>query len=310
MLNLDAGAVTNIDFLFSRCPIKPLASIPQGRASLLGLILLCSENRETSPCIGEKRKKALFCFLRTTVAIDKHIKTINLIETSSIVVLQPVSKMNEEEFARSEQLALDMQFAHDLQQRENAQESQQQRTTIVRGRNTSSSRSPRRREATGSEMDGSFAGSFNAHNMLYVPCEVEGRLVEMLVDSGASSSAISKEEMIRLNLQSKLNTRYAGRAVGCGSANVLGVVENVQVSIGHVEFRLFFLVLDTNNPLLILGLDQMKKFKCLIDLEENKLVFGGKGGVEVQFLPAANDNLVTNYAAIQEMRQNGQCSLM
>jgi Aspartyl protease len=217
--------------------------------------------------------------------------------------------MNDEDYARSEQLAFDMQLAHDLQEREHAERNRQQQPTIVRGRNTSS-RSPRRREATGTEMDGSFVGSFNAENMLYVPCEVEGRLVEMLVDSGASSSAISKKEMIRLNLQSKLNTRYCGKAVGCGAANVLGVVENVQVSIGHVEFRLFFLVLDTENPLLILGLDQMRKFKCLIDLEENKLIFGGKGGVEVQFLPSGNEDLVSNYEAVQRMRQNGECRLM
>ena len=84
---------------------------------------------------------------------------------------------------------------------------------------------------------------------------------------------------------------------------------------GHVEFRLFFLVLDNNDPFLILGkelknafprditswwhplphdivfssstspgLDQMRRFKCLVDLESNVLRFGGKEGVEVPFL--------------------------
>ena len=38
-------------------------------------------------------------------------------------------------------------------------------------------------------------------------------------------------------------------------------------------------------PYAILGLDQMRRFKCLVDLDEGLLVFGGKGGVTEPFLP-------------------------
>lgn len=208
------------------------------------------------------------------------------------------TRSSDEEIARSEQLAMDMQFAFDLQAQEDTARRPQH--VIVPSRPVASAPT---------ESDG-FCSGFNGDHMLYVACEVEGRLVEMLVDSGASSSAISKGEMKRLNLHDKLNTRFAGKAVGCGSANVLGIVENVIVSIGHAEFRLFFLVLDTENPLLILGLDQMRKFKCLIDLEENKLVFGGKGGVEVQFLPTGDDSNVMDHYQDSRRMGNGDCNMM
>lgn len=121
--------------------------------------------------------------------------------------------------------------------------------------------------------------------MLFITCELEGRLVEMLIDSGASTSAISLSQVKRLGLDKHLNRNIQGKAVGCGNANIEGVLENVACQMGHVEFHLFFLVLDTTTPCLILGLDLMRRFNCIIDLETNNLIFGGKGGVCVPFLP-------------------------
>merc|ERR1712007_36690 len=40
-------------------------------------------------------------------------------------------------------------------------------------------------------------------------------------------------------------------------------------------------------PLLLLGLDQLRIYRCLVDLERNSLVFGGHGGVEVPFVIAS-----------------------
>jgi hypothetical protein len=44
------------------------------------------------------------------------------------------------------------------------------------------------------------------------------------------------------------------------------------------------LVLNTKSPWLIFGLDQMRRFKCLIDLDSNHIMFGGKDGVSVPFM--------------------------
>ena len=121
-------------------------------------------------------------------------------------------------------------------------------------------------------------------HMLFIICELEGKAVETLVDSGACCSVISRKLVHQLGLTKHFNQNLTGKASGVGAANIVGILENLVCVMGHVEFRLFFLVLDSNDPWMILGLDQMRRFKCVIDLEKNVLVFGGREGVEVPFL--------------------------
>ena len=119
--------------------------------------------------------------------------------------------------------------------------------------------------------------------MLFVRCLIDDKQVDLLVDTGASVSAISVEMVQKLHLESKWNRSISGNAKGVRSSNILGIVEHVNCMIGHVEFRLFFMVLEGNMPYCILGLDQMRRFRCNVDLDEDVLVFGGKGGVSVPF---------------------------
>ena len=123
-------------------------------------------------------------------------------------------------------------------------------------------------------------------HMLFVICELEGKAVEMLIDSGASASVISMGMVHQLGLAHHLDSTLQGTAAGVGAANIVGLLENLVVSMGHVEFRLSFVVLDSNDPWLILGVDQMRRFNCVIDLERNAIAFGGREGVEVPFLDA------------------------
>eukprot|EP00934_Nitzschia_sp_Nitz4_P005753 Nitzschia sp. Nitz4//scaffold189_size62959//34880//35620//NITZ4_006310-RA/size62959-processed-gene-0.39-mRNA-1//-1//CDS//3329539902//5743//frame0 len=170
-----------------------------------------------------------------------------------------------------EQFARDVQLAYDLQAREERKE--RRRTQYVQDAQAN---------VVG---DGFYHGALNADHMLFVSCTIDSRQVEMLVDTGASASAMSMEMVHRLGLSSKFNTSIGGLASGVGSSNILGIVENVNCTIGHVEFRLFFMVLEGSMPYCILGLDQMRRFKCMVDLDEEMLIFGGKDGVRVDFLP-------------------------
>jgi DNA damage-inducible protein 1 len=96
-----------------------------------------------------------------------------------------------------------------------------------------------------------------------------------------------------------------GVAAGVGRARILGSIKNVVCvfGIGHVEFLMDFIVLEIQEPMVILGLDQLRKYKCLVDMEREKLVFGGAGGVEVEMLPAEQQHF--------DLRSlNGGCVLM
>ena len=62
-----------------------------------------------------------------------------------------------------------------------------------------------------------------------------------------------------------------------GRARISGKLRDVLVSAfgQHVELPMDFIILEVNDPLCIIGLDQMRKYKCLVDLQREKLVFGG-----------------------------------
>merc|ERR1712032_771545 len=123
--------------------------------------------------------------------------------------------------------------------------------------------------------------------MLYTNCEVGDITVEMMVDTGAQMSSISSSLAHRANLMSSLD-RFTldrlGEAHGVGRAAILGKLRNVPVTMGHAEFALDFSVLEMDRTLLLLGVDQMRRFKCVVDLERRCLVFGGSGGLEVPFM--------------------------
>merc|ERR1711982_288262 len=120
-------------------------------------------------------------------------------------------------------------------------------------------------------------------HMCLVPCELgNGVCMEMLVDTGAQSSVISYSLAQRLNITNNLDTSHQGVAAGVGRARIMGKLRDIACTIGHVEFAMDFMVLDVQDQLLLLGLDQMRKYKCIVDLERELLIFGG--GVVLKFL--------------------------
>jgi hypothetical protein len=223
-----------------------------------------------------------------------------------------MSTAEDEAMARSEQMAADMQLAYEVQaqlEQEQAMEwhlaqatNQAASTSNILGGGAPSAAGTSNlfgslqnmiSQATASSRsrnhplldDGSSAMESNG-SLLYVPTEINGLMVEMMVDSGSQTSVVSSSMMVKLKLQKRLNTRYQGVAAGVGSARILGRIENCPVVIGDgVEFNLFFLVIDVPHDMMILGIDQMRRFKCVIDLENNVLIFGGHRGIEVPFLP-------------------------
>jgi hypothetical protein len=122
--------------------------------------------------------------------------------------------------------------------------------------------------------------------MCHVPCVVGDHMcVEMMVDTGAEASVISLQLARELGLEKNVDRRESGIATGVGKARILGKIRNVICTLGHVEFHMEFMVLDVPGRMLLLGMDQMRKYNCIIDLQRDVLIFGGSGGVEVPLLP-------------------------
>mmetsp|Transcript_7052 Transcript_7052/g.16323 ORF Transcript_7052/g.16323 Transcript_7052/m.16323 type:complete len:248 (-) Transcript_7052:1205-1948(-) len=133
-------------------------------------------------------------------------------------------------------------------------------------------------------------------HMCLVPCQIGSMTVEMLVDTGAQSSVLSSAVVRQLGLTGRVDRRYQGVAAGVGRARISGKLRDVVCAFGqHVEFPMDFIILSVDDPLCIMGLDQMRKYKCLVDLQREKLVFGGTGGVEVDFLPPERAHFDAQY---------------
>ena len=64
------------------------------------------------------------------------------------------------------------------------------------------------------------------------------------------------------------------RLAGVGLAAVLGWLRSIPVRLEHLQLSVDFAVLADSEPIFLLGIDQLRKFHCVVDLDERCLRFG------------------------------------
>jgi DNA damage-inducible protein 1 len=113
--------------------------------------------------------------------------------------------------------------------------------------------------------------AFGSVSMLYVDIHVNGYPIKAFVDSGAQSTIMSAACADRCGLMRILDTRFAGQAVGIGTAKILGRVHLTQMKFGSSFFPISLTVIDSNGVDFLFGLDMLRRYKCIIDLNRNVL---------------------------------------
>uniref|UniRef100_A0A7S4QWE5 Aspartic peptidase DDI1-type domain-containing protein n=1 Tax=Alexandrium monilatum TaxID=311494 RepID=A0A7S4QWE5_9DINO len=122
-------------------------------------------------------------------------------------------------------------------------------------------------------------------NMIHIASEIAGRGVDLMVDTGAQLSIMTLPMVQRLGITSHIDHTEMGLASGVGVALILGRLRGVRVRMGQVEMAMDFGVLHIKDSFAMLGMDQMQRYRCVLDLDKRVICFGGDlRGVEVPFM--------------------------
>jgi DNA damage-inducible protein 1 len=130
---------------------------------------------------------------------------------------------------------------------------------------------------------------FGTVHMLYVVMEVNPKAnpvpVKAFVDSGAQMTIMTAEFAEKCGLAHLIDSRFQGTALGVGSTPIIGRIHAAPMRVaGHHVSTSITVLAQKTGPQFILGLDNLKRHQCCIDLARGVLRFGSVGA-DLEFLP-------------------------
>ena len=136
-------------------------------------------------------------------------------------------------------------------------------------------------------------------HMLFINIEINKNKIQALIDTGAQSSFISADVCQKCGLFNLMDKRFQGIAKGIGASRILGVIHAAEIKIENKIILARINVIENNEVGFVLGLDNLRKYNCNVDLKKNGLVFPDIG-ITAKFLSDGEINRIKSQKQQQE----------
>ncbi|XP_071382085.1 nuclear receptor-interacting protein 3-like [Centroberyx affinis] len=122
-------------------------------------------------------------------------------------------------------------------------------------------------------------------DFIYVPCKCSGQEVRLLIDTGCKLNLMSSLTVERLGLNEMVdvNKTETDGFPFQRKLRISGHIEELGLTIGQLRMKCSFAIMESHMPLMSLGNKTLKSLKCVIDTENQMLVFGRTVREQVQF---------------------------
>jgi len=127
---------------------------------------------------------------------------------------------------------------------------------------------------------------------LHLAMEVNNYLVEGLVDIGASMSVMAAAVVRELGLMHLVSGSETYKTTSRAVTQALGRIDEVPIKVGGVQCTMTFMVVDTDNYDVLLGLDLLIKIGAIVDVEQGLIQVRRGPGIDVEVLPLTMVNLM------------------
>jgi len=127
---------------------------------------------------------------------------------------------------------------------------------------------------------------------LHLLVEVNSYLVEGLVDTGASMFVMAAVVVRELGLMHLVSGSETYKTASGMVTQALGRIDEVPIKVGSVQCTMTFMVVDTDNYDVLLGLDFLIKIGAIVDVERGLIQVRHGPGTNVEVLPLTMVNML------------------
>lgn len=104
-----------------------------------------------------------------------------------------------------------------------------------------------------------------------VICELNGYPIPAIIDTGAQITIMSSSCARRCRIANLIDTKYACRAIGVGSSEIIGRIDSLPLRIGPVSFQSRVAILRDSPVDFLIGMDFLRRFQSDLCLSEGVL---------------------------------------